>query len=119
MDKISGLNKEFVAGQGIKAGDLNDLVNKINQLVDAVNFLLMNVYDVNLEAVNGMSQTFNLETAIAAVPPARRKEGMKIRFKTESGLFAEYSYVGSGTTTNFTALENWIGGVETVDGGEF
>lgn len=119
MDILSELGVEFVAGQGIKASDLQSLVIKINQLVDRVNYLLMNVYDLNLETVNGMSQWYTLESAIAAVPQTRRKEGMKIRFKTESGLFAEYSYVGSGTGNEFTAPENWIGGVDTVDGGLF
>lgn len=116
---LAEMGVKFEAGQGIKARDLQALANKIDELVEKVNFLQTNFYDLNLEVVNGMSQSYTLESAIAAVPQTRRKEGMKIRFKTESGLFAEYSYVGSGIGNEFTAPENWIGGVDTVDGGVF
>ena len=64
--------------------------------------------------------TYGLSQAIQVVGDNRRQLGMKIRFLTEGGLYAEYSYVGTNLDdVNFFNTDNWVCGVDVVDGGEF
>jgi hypothetical protein len=76
-------------------------------------------FDVNQE-LNDFTRTFTLSQAIKIVSHSRRQRGMKIRFLRESGLFAEYSYRGASLSdSDFQDGENWVSGIEVVDGGEF
>ena len=119
MDPLSKLNLNFQAGQGIKAADLQKLAKGIDDLIDRVNYLMLKEFDVNAY-FQDYSASYNLEYAIALVPTNRRQLGMKLRYRTVSGLYAEYSYIGATTNNgDFNAAENWISGIEIVDGGEF
>ena len=92
MNLVDKTGISFESGQGISARQLNTMNNAINALVDRVNFLLLGLYDINRE-IEDYERVFNLGEAIAIVMQNRRALGMKIRFKTESGLYAEYSYI--------------------------
>jgi len=119
MNTIKKTGLSFASGSKLTANDLIVMNNTINALVDAVNAMIMATYDVNQESGN-YSATYGLSQAIQIVSGSRRQLGMKIRFLTEGGLYAEYSYVGSDLNdVNFLNTDNWVCGVDVVDGGEF
>lgn len=115
--KKTGLN--FASGVKLTANDLTIMNNTINALVDVVNSFIMGTFDVNQESGN-YTATYGLTQAIQFVSNNRRQLGMKIRFLSVSGLYAEYSYVGTDLSdSNFLDLDNWVCGVDVIDGGEF
>ena len=115
--KKTGLN--FVSGAKLTANDLIVMNNTINALVDVVNAMIMSIYDINQESED-YETTYGLAQAVQIVSSNRRQLGMKIRFLTEGGLYAEYSYVGSDLNdANFLNTDNWVCGIDVVDGGEF
>ena len=119
MTAIKKTGLSFASGVKLSASDLTTLNNTVNALVDAVNSLIMATFDVNQESGN-YTNTYTLLQAIQFVANNRRQLGMKIRFRSESGMFVEYSYIGYDLNDdNFTNVDNWANGVEVVDGGEF
>ena len=119
MDIIKKTGLTFESGARLSAADLSKMNNIINALVEAVNNLMLACFDVNQE-LNDFSRTFTVSQAIGIVSQSRRQKGMKVRFLSESGLFAEYSYRGDSLSdADFLDSENWVSGIEVVDGGEF
>ena len=126
MTILTKTDFEFKPGKGISASQLQEMNQRINLLVDAVNYLLLGVFDVNRE-FNAPDATYTLEEAIALVSEQRRAQGMKIRFRKNDNdnenlndIFVEYSYVGSSLeSTEFNNPDNWTSGIDYIDGGEF
>ena len=119
MNTLKKTGLSFASGVKLTATDLTTMNNTINALVEIVNSLVMAMYDVNHETGN-YTATYGLSQAIQVVGDNRRQLGMKIRFLTEGGLYAEYSYVGTNLDdVNFFNTDNWVCGVDVVDGGEF
>ena len=126
MNILTKTSFRFEAGKGISASQLEEMNQRINLLVDAVNYLLFGVFDVNRE-FNAFDATYTLEEALALVSEQRRALGMKIRFRKQDNdnenlndLFVEYSYLGSSLeTSEFLNPDNWTSGVDYIDGGEF
>jgi len=119
MNTIKKTGLSFGAGTKLSAEDLNKMNNTINAIVDVVNGLLMSCFDVNLE-LNRFDLHLDLFQAINIVAENRRQRGMKIRFLSQSGSYVEYSYLGESLSdADFLNVDNWITGVEVVDGGEF
>ncbi len=119
MNTLKKTGLSFASGVKLSANDLTIMNNTINALVDAVNSFIMATFDVNAESGN-YTATYSLSQAVQFVSNNRRQLGMKIRFHSESGYYVEYSYVGIDLSdASFLNLDNWVCGVEVVDGGEF
>ena len=119
MNTLKKTCLNFPSGVKLSANNLTIMNNTINALVDVVNAFIMGTYDVNLESGN-YTTTYGLNQAVQIVSNNRRQLGMKLRFLSASGLYAEYSYVGTDLSdANFLDLDNWVCGLDIVDGGEF
>ena len=119
MNTIKKTGLSFDRGVKLTANDLSIMNNTINALVDAVNSLIMARFDVNQETKD-YNRKYTLSAAVEAISGTRRQLGMIIRFLSTSGCYVEYSYVGKSLNdSEFKDTNNWITGVEVVDGGEF
>jgi hypothetical protein len=118
MELIGQTGLIFKSGQKLSSSDLSKMNNTINSLVNAVNYLLKGIYNLNQE-LNDFERCFNLDEAISLVSGTRRAKGMKIRFLSNSGKYVEYSYVGDSLElADFTNENNWVDNIGFIDGGE-
>lgn len=119
ISRIKKTGLSFDSGMKLSASDLRIMNSTINALVDVVNELVMSKYDLNFE-IGNFERTFTLDEAIRVVSEYRRQLGMKIRFKSPNGFYAEYSYCGETLDTEeFQNPDKWVAGIDVIDGGEF
>jgi len=118
MELIGQTGLIFKSGQKLSSSDLSKMNSTINSLVNAVNYLLKGIYNLNQE-INDFERKFNLDEAIKLVSRARRSKGMKIRFLSNSGKYVEYSYIGESLElSDFINESNWVDNIGFIDGGE-
>src|SRR5574344_834563 len=114
MDKIekTGLDL-FTKDSKITSETFNILNDRLNSLIDAVNSMLNSEFNVNTEFQDII---YTLNSAKALVPYSRRIEGLRVRFKSDSG-WVEYVYLGGDWNTD----DSWSESKEsnTIDGGEW
>jgi len=119
MDLISKTG--LVLGNGTtKVGDAVTAIDSIvNDLVDAVNLLLKEKFEVNFEC-SPATEEYSISTAAAKVPVNRRCLGTKIRFKS-GGRYVEYSFIGTDPKieSEWIKTSNWEISLAVIDGGEF
>ncbi len=118
MDLIGQTGLIFKSGQRLTSADLSKMNDTINSLVNAVNFLIRGVYNLNQE-LNDFERSFKLSDAIRLVSMSRRAKGMKIRFLSHIGKYVEFSYIGDSLEyADFTNESNWVDTIGYIDGGE-
>lgn len=117
MELIGQTGLIFKSGQKLTSNDLSKMNSTINELVNAVNYLLKGVYNLNQE-INDYERRFDLEDAIKLVANNRRSKGMKIRYLSKNDKYVEYSYVGNTLdTSEFLNENNWVDNIGSIDGG--
>lgn len=117
MPKISELNIDFSGGA--TKNQLEQIVNKINELVRAENKRM--TLEVNLNQEYGdATRTFDITEALTLSKNIMKAAGLRLRFLGKSGRYTEYSYTGDTLDDNdWMNLDNWCTVIETIDGGEF
>lgn len=110
----------FLPGQKLSSESLNAINSRINDLVAAMNIYLKSEVNVNVEN-NEPNTTYTLETVRSLIPQERRGGGLKVRFKSEGGVWSEYVYTGTGIDdTNWYKDSNWSCSLDNkIDGGEW
>jgi hypothetical protein len=73
----------------------------------------VDVYNVTARVPLG-SGYYTLATAIAAVPVAFRKLGLKLTYASQANVWVETTYIGS-SVDNWTTQSNWSVGVTTTE----
>ena len=120
---MNTINKTGVSTKGkgdpLTAADINAINGTTNACVDAVNYLLKSVCDINQET-GQYEREYTINQAILAVPTGRRRLGLKIRFLTEGRKYTEYSFIGSSTSDeSWYNAGNWSIEINILDGGEW
>lgn len=117
------LNKTGVGnknpGDSLTSKDINSINTTINNCVDAVNYILKQYCNVNLE-VNDPERYFTLSEAAMLVPKSRRFVGMKLIFlESTSKSMQEFLYIGKDTSDgNWNSSDNWKQTIiNLIDGG--
>lgn len=120
MEYITKTGISFNKGEQLTARKLQIMNDKINELVNNVNNMLMGLCNINIE-LNDFTRIFDLSEAINIVSQTRRMKGMKIRFLGENEIYLEYSYIGPTLNdVDWENIDNWTMIEDlVVDGGEF
>lgn len=117
MAKINTLNIDFSGG--VTKIQMEMIVNKINELVKISNKEMVHEINLNQE-YNDPTRTFTAQEAIFAVKNMVRAYGLRLRFLTSSGKYADYTYLGTSLDdTSWSDINNWVTGIDVIDGGEF
>lgn len=113
------LTVRFAPG-GLSSSDLNSIVDKVNELVDAINILQKSGMNVNLE-LNTPNNAYTLSTARALVPATRRASGFKLIFRQEGGVWTQWVFSGNSTDDlDWNSNNNWVVTLnDRIDGGEW
>lgn len=117
MAKIQKLSLDFTAG--VTKNQMETIVNKINEVIDCSNKVLIREINLNQE-YNDPTKIFTIGEALEASKNIIRAFGLRLRFLSTTGRYVEYSYLGTTLEDVDWLLEsNWCTGVDLIDGGEF
>jgi hypothetical protein len=116
MATIQKLSLDFTAG--VTKNQMETIVNKINEVIDGSNKVLIREINLNQE-YNDPSKVFTVSEALMASKDIIRAYGLRLRFLSNTGRYVEYSYLGTTLSDEDWLLEsNWCTGVDLIDGGE-
>lgn len=100
-------------GGTLRASDLNTLNDTINQVVTAVNGLLRDRVNVNIEIL-GTQEKMTLSQARDLVPKGRRIPGLTLKYNDTDYGWTEWVWSGETWDTGWTRP----GVHDTIDGGK-
>lgn len=106
-------------GSGLSSSDVNKMNSTINALVDCVNSLMKNTFNVN-EEVGDYDKVYTLDKAVEVIKLSdRRSVGTVMKYRGPYG-YEEAIYSGKNVSDEaWGNIQNWGLTIKTVDGGEY
>ena len=104
---IEKTNLNFRPGQKLTVQELNEMNNKINELVDFINNNISELRD-NFYSL-GTLESYSQDEAIKKIPEDRRSLGLTLKYLDKyNKKIMSYTYLGKTCETeNWTNLDNW------------
>lgn len=104
---IEKTNLNFIPGQKLTVRELNEMNNKINELVDFINNNISELRD-NFYSL-GTLESYSQDEAIKKIPEDRRSLGLTLKYLDKyNKKIMSYTYLGKTCETgNWTNLDNW------------
>ena len=104
---IEKTNLNFRPGKKLTVQELNEMNNKINELVDFINNNISELRD-NFYSL-GTLESYSQDEAIKKIPEDRRSLGLTLKYLDKyNKKIMSYTYLGKTCETkNWTNLDNW------------